>query len=329
MQAGVGADKRLAYENAIAVAMAMGCSTNAIIHLIAMARRAGLDIGLDDFEKASRKVPVIANIRPSGETYLMEDFYYAGGLKGLMTRLRPFLHLDAMTVTGRTLGDNIANAEVHNDDVIRTVDNPLYKEGALAVLKGNLAPDGCVIKPSACEPRFFKHRGPALVFDDYPSLKAAIDDENLDVTADHVLVLRNAGPQGGPGMPEWGMLPIPKKLVKQGVRDMLRLSDSRMSGTSYGACILHVAPESYVGGPLALVKTGDIIAVDIDARSIRLEVSDDELARRKAQWKQPPTRYERGYGYMFSKHIRQANEGCDFDFLQTDFGTPVAEPSIY
>ena len=320
---------RDAYENAIAVAMAMGCSTNAIIHLIAMARRAGLDIGLDDFEKASRKVPVIANIRPSGETYLMEDFYYAGGLKGLMTRLRPFLHLDAMTVTGRTLGDNIANAEVHNDDVIRTVDNPLYKEGALAVLKGNLAPDGCVIKPSACEPRFFKHRGPALVFDDYPSLKAAIDDENLDVTADHVLVLRNAGPQGGPGMPEWGMLPIPKKLVKQGVRDMLRLSDSRMSGTSYGACILHVAPESYVGGPLALVKTGDIIAVDIDARSIRLEVPDDELARRKAQWKQPPTRYERGYGYMFSKHIRQANEGCDFDFLQTDFGTPVAEPSIY
>jgi len=186
-----------------------------------------------------------------------------------------------------------------------------------------------VIKPSACEPRFFKHRGPALVFDDYPSLKAAIDDENLDVTADHVLVLRNAGPQGGPGMPEWGMLPIPKKLVKQGVRDMLRLSDSRMSGTSYGACILHVAPESYVGGPLALVKTGDIIAVDIDARSIRLEVPDDEIARRKAQWKQPPTRYERGYGYMFSKHIRQANEGCDFDFLQTDFGRPVAEPSIY
>jgi len=320
---------RAAYENAIAVAMAMGCSTNAIIHLIAMARRAGLDIGLDDFEKASRKVPVIANIRPSGETYLMEDFYYAGGLKGLMTRLRPFLHLDAMTVTGRTLGDNIANAEVHNDDVIRTVDNPLYKEGALAVLKGNLAPDGCVIKPSACEPRFFKHRGPALVFDDYPSLKAAIDDENLDVTADHVLVLRNAGPQGGPGMPEWGMLPIPKKLVKQGVRDMLRLSDSRMSGTSYGACILHVAPESYVGGPLALVKTGDIIAVDIDARSIRLEVPDDEIARRKARWKQPPPRYARGYGYMFSKHIRQANEGCDFDFLQTDFGTPVAEPSIY
>ncbi len=259
---------RAAYENAIKVAMAMGCSTNAIIHLIAMARRAGCDIGLDDFEKASRTVPVIANIRPSGDKYLMEDFFYAGGLPGLMSRLTGKLDLGAMTVTGKTLGENIANAEVHNDDVIRTLDNALYNEGALAVLKGNLAPDGCVIKPSACEPRFFKHTGPALVFDDYPSLKAAVDDENLDVTADHVLILRNAGPQGGPGMPEWGMLPIPKKLVKQGVRDMLRLSDARMSGTSYGACILHVAPESYIGGPLALVKMGDLISVDIDARAI-------------------------------------------------------------
>jgi dihydroxy-acid dehydratase len=320
---------RAAYENAIKVAMAMGCSTNAIIHLIAMARRAGQDIGLDDFEKASRNVPVIANIRPSGDTYLMEDFFYAGGLPGLMSRLTGKLDLGAMTVTGKTLGENIATAEVHNDDVIRTVDNALYDEGALAVLKGNLAPDGCVIKPSACEPRFFKHTGPALVFDDYPSLKAAIDDENLDVTADHVLVLRNAGPQGGPGMPEWGMLPIPKKLVKQGIRDMLRLSDARMSGTSYGACILHVAPESYIGGPLALVKNGDMISVDIDARSIRLEISDAEMAKRKSAWKPPAKHYERGYGYAFSKHIQQANDGCDFDFLQTDFGAPVAEPEIY
>jgi dihydroxy-acid dehydratase len=320
---------RAAYENAITVAMAMGCSTNAIIHLIAMARRAGRDIGLDDFEKASRKVPVIANIRPSGDKYLMEDFFYAGGLRGLMTRLREKLDLGALTVTGKTLGENIADAEVHNDDVIRTLGNALYDEGALAVLKGNLAPDGCVIKPSACEPRFFKHSGPALVFDDYPSMKAAVDDENLDVTADHVLVLRNAGPQGGPGMPEWGMLPIPKKLVKQGIRDMLRLSDSRMSGTSYGACILHVAPESYIGGPLALVKNGDMISVDIDARSIRLEISDEEMARRKALWKPPAKRFERGYGYAFSKHVRQANEGCDFDFLQTDFGAPVGEPNIY
>ena len=320
---------RAAYENAITVAMAMGCSTNAIIHLIAMARRAGCDIGLDDFERASRKVPVIANIRPSGDKYLMEDFFYAGGITGLMMRLNGKLDLGAMTVTGRTLGENIATAEVHDDDVIRTLDNALYNEGALAVLKGNLAPDGCVIKPSACEPRFFKHTGPALVFDDYPSLKAAIDDENLDVTADHVLILRNAGPQGGPGMPEWGMLPIPKKLVREGVRDMLRLSDARMSGTSYGACILHVAPESYIGGPLAMVKNGDMVSVDIDARAIRLEITDEEMARRKAQWKPPAKHYERGYGYAFSKHILQANEGCDFDFLQTGFGAPVGEPAIY
>ncbi len=197
------------------------------------------------------------------------------------------------------------------------------------MLKGNLAPDGCVIKPSACEPRFFRHTGPALVFDDYPSMKAALDDESLEVSADHVLVLRNAGPQGGPGMPEWGMLPIPKKLVKQGVRDMVRLSDARMSGTSYGACILHVAPESYVGGPLALVRNGDMISVDIAARSIRLEISDAEMARRKSEWKAPQKRYERGYGYVFAKHILQANEGCDFDFLRTDFGAAIGEPSIY
>lgn len=320
---------RKAYENSIAVAMAMGCSTNAIIHLIAMARRAGQDISLEDFEIASRKVPVIANIRPSGEEYLMEDFFYAGGLPALMTRIKQHLHLDVVTVSGQTLGENIAHAQVHNDDVIRSTETAIYAEGALAVLKGNLAPDGCVIKPSACEPRFLKHSGPALVFDDYPSMKKATDDENLDVTADHVLILRNAGPLGGPGMPEWGMLPIPKKLVKQGVRDMVRLSDARMSGTSYGACILHVAPESYIGGPLALVQNGDIISLDVDKRTITLDVSDAELARRKAAWKQPEVRYERGYGWMFSKHIRQADQGCDFDFLETDFGAPVREPDIF
>ncbi|KJK15577.1 dihydroxy-acid dehydratase [Burkholderiaceae bacterium 16] len=317
------------FENAIAVAMAMGCSTNAIIHVIAMARRAGHDIGLGDFDAASRRVPVIANIRPSGDKYLMEDFFYAGGLPALMNRISDKLHLDAMTVTGRTLGENIAGAEVYNDDVIRTPENALYQEGALAVLKGNIAPDGCVIKPSACEKRFFKHTGPALVFDDYPSMKEAVERDDLDVTADHILILRNAGPQGGPGMPEWGMLPIPKKLVKQGVRDMLRMSDARMSGTSYGACILHVSPESYIGGPFALVRTGDMISVDIDRRSIHLEVSDEELARRKAAWTPPPPRFGRGYGWMFSQHIRQANDGCDFDFLQTDFGAPTGEPSIY
>ncbi|WP_430396736.1 L-arabinonate dehydratase [Ferrovibrio sp.] len=320
---------RAAYENAIAVAMAMGCSTNAIIHLIAMARRAGADIGLEDFEKASRQVPVIANIRPSGEKYLMEDFFYAGGLPALMTRIPAHLKLDAITVTGKSVAENIAGAKVHLEDVIRSTADPLYKEGALAVLKGNLAPDGCVIKPSACAQKFLKHSGPALVFDDYPSMKKAIDDESLDVTEDHILILRNAGPLGGPGMPEWGMLPIPKKLVKQGVRDMVRISDARMSGTSYGACILHVAPESYIGGPLALVRTGDIISLDVDKRSIRLEVSDEELARRKAAWTPPPPRYERGYGWMFSRHIKQANEGCDFDFLETGFGAPVPEPDIF
>ncbi|CEJ13060.1 L-arabonate dehydratase [bacterium YEK0313] len=320
---------RKAYENGIAVAMAMGCSTNAIIHVIAMARRAGVDISLDDFDRASRRVPVIANVRPSGETYLMEDFFYAGGLRGLMSRLKDHLHLDAVTVTGQTLAAALEGAEVYNDDVIRTIDNPIYAEGALAVLRGNLAPDGCVIKPSACARRFLRHTGPALVFDDYPSMKANIDRDDLEVTEDHVLVLRNAGPHGGPGMPEWGMLPIPRKLVKQGVRDMVRISDARMSGTSYGACILHVSPEAYIGGPLALVRTGDMISLDVAARSITLDVAEDELVRRRAAWVAPPKRYERGYGWMFTRHIRQAHDGCDFDFLETQFGAPVGEPAIY
>jgi dihydroxy-acid dehydratase len=320
---------RPAFENAIAVAMAMGCSTNAIIHLIAMARRADCDIGLDDFERFSRIVPVIGNVRPTGSTYLMEDFFYAGGIRGLMNQMREHLRLDCLTVTGRTLGENIEGAKVFNDDVIRPLTKPIYGEGSLAVLKGNLAPDGCVIKPAAMDQRFLKHSGPALVFDDYPSMKRAVDDETLDITADHVLVLRNAGPQGGPGMPEWGMLPMPKKLLKEGHRDMLRMSDARMSGTSYGACILHVAPESYIGGPLALLRTGDIVSVDVDARSIRMEVSDEELARRRAEWVPPPVRFERGYGWVFTQHIQQANEGCDFDFLKTDFGAPVSEPVIY
>ena len=318
-----------AFRNAIVVAMAMGCSTNAVIHLVAMARRAGHAIGLEDFDAASREVPVIANIRPSGDKYLMEDFYYAGGLLGLLTRLKSFLDLSQINVSGRSWAETLEGAEVYNDDVIRPLDRAIYNEGALAVLKGNLAPDGCVIKPSACEQRFLRHTGPALVFDDYPSMKAAVDDENLDVTADHVLVLRNAGPQGGPGMPEWGMLPIPKKLVKQGVRDMVRISDARMSGTSYGACILHVSPESHVGGPLGLVRNGDLISVDIPARSITLEVSEAELEARRAAMPEPRARFERGYGWMFAQHIRQAHEGCDFDFLETGFGGPTAEPVIF
>ncbi len=321
------------FENAITVAMAEGCSTNAIIHLVAISRRAGAHcaVTLDDFDAYSRKVPVIANIRPSGDEYLMEDFYYAGGMKGLMSRLRDgnLLHLDSMTVNGNTLGENIADAEVYNDDVIRPLSSPIYQEGALAVLRGNLAPDGCVIKPSACSAKFQQHTGPALVFDDYPSLKIAIDDLDLDVTEDHVIILRNAGPKGGPGMPEWGMVPIPTKLVQQGVRDMLRISDARMSGTSYGACVLHVSPEAYVGGTLALVKTGDLITVDIPSRRIHLEVSDAELAARRAAWVAPPPRFERGYGVMFTQHILQADQGCDFDYLETSFGAPVSEPVIY
>ena len=318
-----------AFENAIAVAMAMGCSTNAIIHLIAMARRAGQDIGLADFERYSRRVPVIGNVRPSGNQYLMEDFFYAGGIRGLMNQIREHLHLDCMTVTGRTLGENIRGARVFNDDVIRPTFNPVYGEGSLAVLHGNLAPDGCVIKPAAMDQRFLKHAGPALVFDDYPSMKKAVEDESWDITADHVLVLRNAGPQGGPGMPEWGMLPMPKKLLKEGHRDMLRLSDARMSGTSYGACVLHVSPESYIGGPLALLRTGDIVRLDVDARTISMDVPEEELARRRAEWTQPERRFERGYGWVYTKHIQQANEGCDFDFLRTEFGAPVPEPVIY
>ena len=326
------------FENAVTVAMAEGCSTNAIIHLVAISRRAGTGadglpcaISLEDFDAFSRKVPVIANIRPSGDTYLMEDFYEAGGMRGLMSRLQAgnLLHLDAMTVTGKTVGQNIEGAEVYNDDVIRSLDKAIYQEGALAVLKGNLAPNGCVIKPSACAPKFQKHTGPAMVFDDYPSLKKAVDDLDLDVTEDHIMILRNAGPQGGPGMPEWGMVPIPTKLVKQGVRDMMRISDARMSGTSYGACILHVSPESYIGGPLALVQNGDLITVDIPARTIHLQISDAEMAARRAAWVPPPKRFERGYGYMFSQHILQADQGCDFDYLETSFGAPVSEPVIY
>lgn len=321
---------RNAFLNAITVAMAMGCSTNAIIHVIAMARRAGVDVGLEDFDRISRTVPVLANIRPNGTSnYLMEDFYYSGGLPALMSRLKPNLHLEEKTVTGMSVGENIASAQVYNDDVIRSLDNPVYAEGALAVLKGNLAPNGCVIKPSAMSKKFLSHSGPAVVFDDYPSLKAMLDDPDADITEDHVIVLRNAGPKGGPGMPEWGMIPVPTKLLKQGVRDMLRVSDARMSGTSYGACVLHVAPEAYVGGPLALVRTGDIIRVDVQQRTIHLEVTDDELSRRRALWVQPPPRFERGYGHMFTTHILQADQGCDMDFLLTQAGENPGEPDIF
>ena len=320
---------RSSFENAIAAAMAMGCSTNAILHVVALGRRAGFDIGLDDFDRIGREVPVIANIRPNGNYYLMEDFFYAGGLRGMLKRIDAQLDSGAGTVNGNTIGENIADAKVYNDDIIRTVDNPIYQSGALVVLRGNLAPDGCVMKVSAMDDRFLKHKGPALVFNDYPSMKVAVDDEYLKVTEDHVMILRNAGPVGGPGMPEWGMLPVPTKLIKQGVRDMLRISDARMSGTSYGACVLHVAPESFIGGPLAMVQTGDIISIDVHRRLIEMEVSDEELERRKLEWSPMPPRFERGYGWIFSKHVEQAPDGCDFDFMRSDFGPPNSEPDIF
>jgi len=319
-----------AVQNAATVAMATGCSTNAVVHLLAMARRAGVALELNDLDALGRTTPLIANIRPLGSSeYLMEDFYFAGGLRALMDQLGDKLDRTAITCTGKPLEEGIAGAPVYNDDVIRPLSNPVYKEGSLAVLKGNLCPNGAVIKPAACDPKFHRHEGPALVFDSYPEMKAAIDDENLDVTPDHVLVLRNAGPQGGPGMPEWGMLPMPKALLKQGHRDMLRISDARMSGTSYGACILHVAPESFVGGPLALLKTGDIVRMDLEARTLDMLVDEDELATRRAAWKAPEPRFERGWGYMFQRHVGQADQGCDFDYLTAAFGQAAGEPDIF
>lgn len=318
-----------AFRNAAIVAMATGCSTNAVVHLIAMARRAGVPMTLDELDELGRVTPLIANVRPSGKDYLMQDFFYAGGLRALMKQLESRLDCSVLTVTGRSMGENLEGAKVYNNDVIRSLDNPVYAEGSLAVLRGNLCPDGAVIKPAACDPKLHIHQGPALVFDSYPEMKAAIDDENLDVTPDHVLVLRNAGPLGGPGFPEWGMLPIPKALIKKGHRDMLRISDARMSGTSYGACVLHVAPESFVGGPLALLKTGDIVRLDLPQRRLDMLVSEEEIAERRAAWQAPAPRYERGYGYLFSKHVTQADQGCDFDFLQTDFGRSAGEPDIF
>ncbi|GGK42815.1 L-arabinonate dehydratase [Salinarimonas ramus] len=318
-----------AVRNAAVVAMATGCSTNAVVHLIAMARRAGVPLTLDDLDALGRTTPLVANIRPSGQKYLMEDFYYAGGLRALMKRIEDMLDTSCLTVSGRTLGETLEGAKVFDDDVIRPLSNPVYHEGSLAVLRGNLCPDGAVIKPAACDPRFHVHEGPAIVFDSYPEMKKAVDDESLDVGPDHVMVLRNAGPQGGPGFPEWGMLPLPKALLKQGHRDMLRISDARMSGTSYGACVLHVAPESFVGGPLALLRTGDRVRLDLPARRLDMLVDDAEIARRRAAWVAPAPRYERGWGWMFERHVSQADTGCDFDFLRTDFGRAAGEPEIF
>jgi dihydroxy-acid dehydratase len=315
-----------AFDNAITVVHALSGSTNALIHLVAMAGRAGVPLKLERFDELAQRTPVLANIRPAGDKYLMEDFYYAGGLRAMMSELKDLLNLGCMTANGRTLGENLEDAKIYNDDVIRKRGNPLSPNGGLAVLRGNLAPDGAVIKPTAAEPHLLKHTGPAVVFRDYTDLYARVDDENLVVDKNSVLVLQNAGPQGGPGMPEWGQLPIPRKLLQQGVRDMVRISDARMSGTSYGACVLHVAPESYVGGPLALVRDGDLIELDVAARRLELKVSAAELAKRKAAWKQPEPHYTRGYGAIYAQHITQADKGCDLDVLH--HGDPTPDPEV-
>jgi dihydroxyacid dehydratase/phosphogluconate dehydratase len=315
-----------AIHNAVVTVLALGGSTNAVVHLIAIARRAGVALDLDRFDALARRTPVLANIRPSGQ-YLMEDFFYAGGLRGMMARIADLLDGSALTVAGTTLGENLERAEVYADDVIRPRHRPLVERDGLAVLRGNLAPDGAVIKPPAMEPHLARHKGRAVVFRSYEDMAARIDDPALEVDASSVIVLQGAGPQGAPGMPEWGQLPIPKKLLRQGVRDMVRISDARMSGTSYGACVLHVAPESHVGGPLALVRDGDPIALDVPARTLTLEVGDEELARRRAAWTKPAPHYARGFGALYLEHVSQANDGCDFDFLEAGAETP--DPEIH
>jgi dihydroxy-acid dehydratase len=320
---------REAFEDAVACVLALGGSTNAVIHLIAMSGRSGAGLTLDDFDTTSRRIPVLANIRPTG-AYLMEDFYYAGGLPALLAQLGQVpgaLHPGRVTANGRTLGENLGQARVWNPDVIRSPDQALSADGGLAVLRGNLAPDGAVIKPLAAEPGLLAHTGPAVVFDSYGQMQDRIDDPALGVSPDSVLVLRGAGPRGGPGMPEYGMLPIPKYLLAQGVRDMVRISDARMSGTSYGACVLHVAPEAWVGGPLALVRSGDPITLNVADRVLRMEVADAELAQRRAVWQPPPPRFGRGYGALFSEQVTQANEGCDFEFLARPGTIPDPEPN--
>ncbi|MFO1191065.1 MAG: L-arabinonate dehydratase [Rhodoferax sp.] len=317
---------RGSFDNAMAVQMALGGSTNAAVHILAMAGRAGITLTLDDLDAMARRVPVLANLFPSGDR-LMEDFYYAGGLPALMQVIRTHLDTGAATVTGRNLGENIASAQVLDPQVIRPLDQPVSAAGALAVVYGNLAPNGAVIKPSAANPRLMQHTGRALVFDSQPEMLRAMADPALDCDEDTVLVLRNAGPVGAPGMPEWGNLPIPRKLLQAGVRDMLRISDARMSGTHYGTCVLHVSPESAVGGPLALVRTGDRIELDVAARRLQLLVDDAELARRRAAWTAPPPAVQRGFTRLYQAHVTQAHQGCDFDFLQGN--APSPEPAIF
>jgi len=307
------------FTNAVTAVLALGGSTNSVVHLIAMARRASILLTLDRFDELARKTPVIANLRPSGQC-LTEDFYYAGGLRAFLGQLGDAIDSKQLTCNGNTIAENIEGARVYNEDVIRPVTKPLVERNGLAVLYGNIAPKGAVIKPAAMEQHLRKHTGKADVFKDYNDMSARIDSPDLDVDKDSVIVLQSAGPQGAPGMPEWGQLPIPQKLLKQGVRDMLRISDARMSGTSYGACVLHITPQSHVGGPLALVNDGD--RHDLyrhHARGINMLVSDDEIAKRKAAWVKSIPKFTCGYGVLYLKHIQQADTGCDFDFLESGY----------
>ena len=319
------------FDNAITTVLALGGSTNAIVHLIAVARRAGIDLKLNRFDELARHTPVLANIRPAGE-FLMEDFFYAGGLPAMLAELAELIDGTQMTVNGLTLGENIRGAKNYDHNVIRSRSNALIERDGLAVLHGNLAPGGAVVKPPAMEPRLLRHTGPAIVFLDYNDMAARIDDPSLDVTANSVLVLQRAGPVGAPGMPEWGQLPIPEKLLKAGIRDMVRVSDARMSGTSYGACVLHVTPESFVGGPLAMVRDGDLIQLDVPARKLNLLISGEEMARRNAAWIPPKAKFARGYGMLNQLHVMQADTGCDFDFLQEPLqarNTSFTDPEIH
>jgi dihydroxy-acid dehydratase len=305
---------RAAFENAITMLMALGGSTNAVVHLIAMAGRLGIRIALDDFDRMSRRTPFVVNVKPSGE-YLMEDLFEAGGVPAVMNEIRSLLNLDCVTATGRSLGENIADAKALNRDVIRTASQPLSAEGGIAILNGNLAPDGAVIKQTAASAHLLQHRGPAYVFESRDQMAAEIDRDNLPVDENTVLVMKNGGPKGAPGFPEWGHLPMPKKLLERGATDMVRISDARMSGTSFGTVVLHVAPESAIGGPLAIVRTGDEIVLDVAQRRIDVVLTDEEIRRRLNAFTPPPPRYERGYGRLFLEHVTQANLGCDFDFL--------------
>lgn len=306
---------RKAFENAIRVCMAIGGSTNAVIHLCAIAGRLGIQLELDEFDEISRETPLLANIKPSGE-YLMEDLFYAGGIPALMREIQELLHCETITVTGRSIGENIASAKAFNDSVIRRRSNPLNPQGGIVVLRGNLAPAGAVLKQTAATPSLLVHSGPAVVFENREDLLSRIDRPELPVTAESVLVLRNAGPKGAPGMPEWGQLPIPRKLLAQGVQDMVRLSDARMSGTSYGTVVLHIAPESAEGGPLAIVRDGDTVELNVPERRLQLKVSDQEIAERLKKWTPPESHFKSGYGKLFLEHVTQAPEGCDFDFLK-------------